>query len=408
MSITIEKEGRRHYIVGAPYAIKDTLRNAGCTWDPQRKCWWTGKQEIADRFAGREVKAQPREEVTGRSLEVIGRAEYKGRQYLVVWTGQTKYGTGWKLAFRDGSKVFWAGKDEQPQWVKQYQEPTTVGRILDFIKAKEAEKEAANKAAAVAKETAKLTSEQILETAKAEAEKVGVEVTGEAIGFTAREPVRVGDIRSNKKHGHVIVAAVGEYERYYHSEDECEDMDCFCGHYGWQESQQYWGVPVSEPQADREAREKREAEVKAKADAAEKAKTDYAAAKAEIPADYKMRHGAMLGGNWSIGEVTGTENPPPQPVKMAYERMAALLDERNYGETLSKAVLPDGRPVYRVDSIQYDDYRTTTWMPADVWESLARAEIAEQGITPEKAAEWLKSYRGCVGSELYEFAATLA
>lgn len=36
------------------------------------------------------------------------RAEYKGRTYLLRWTGRTKYGHRCKLAFLDGSKEFWA------------------------------------------------------------------------------------------------------------------------------------------------------------------------------------------------------------------------------------------------------------------------------------------------------------
>jgi hypothetical protein len=33
--------------------------------------------------------------------------EYKGRKYLLVWAGQTKFGQRAKLAFLDGSAEFW-------------------------------------------------------------------------------------------------------------------------------------------------------------------------------------------------------------------------------------------------------------------------------------------------------------
>lgn len=135
MTVTIEKIGRRHYIVGNTYPIKDQLRSAGCNWDPDRKQWWTGKSEVAERFAGKEV--------TGDDLRVIGRANYKGKEYYVVWTGPTKYGTGWKLAFKDGSKVFWAKGvfGETPMWTKRYEEPQTIGDLRAFAKRQQSRRE---------------------------------------------------------------------------------------------------------------------------------------------------------------------------------------------------------------------------------------------------------------------------
>ena len=34
-------------------------------------------------------------------------AKYKGRTYLLDWSGKTKHGPRAKLSFRDGSKSFW-------------------------------------------------------------------------------------------------------------------------------------------------------------------------------------------------------------------------------------------------------------------------------------------------------------
>jgi hypothetical protein len=50
--ITISKEGRRFYLVGNTYAIKDGLRSAGAHWDGDRKAWWTSKLDVAERFTG--------------------------------------------------------------------------------------------------------------------------------------------------------------------------------------------------------------------------------------------------------------------------------------------------------------------------------------------------------------------
>lgn len=48
MTITIQSEGRRHYLIGDTYPIKDAIRAAGCRFDGARKAWWTGKREVAE------------------------------------------------------------------------------------------------------------------------------------------------------------------------------------------------------------------------------------------------------------------------------------------------------------------------------------------------------------------------
>jgi hypothetical protein len=130
---TVKSEGRRHYILGNTFAIKDQLRSAGCKWDPDRRAWWTGKRDVADRFSGREIKSEPRPQETGLDLEVIGKASYKGKTYYVVWEGQTRLGHGWKLAFTDGSSVFWAKTENgEPTWVKRYQTSRTIREIKQY------------------------------------------------------------------------------------------------------------------------------------------------------------------------------------------------------------------------------------------------------------------------------------
>lgn len=49
--ITIEKKGRRHYLRGLPFALKDKAKDRGCKWDPDQRCWWTGKAEVATEIA---------------------------------------------------------------------------------------------------------------------------------------------------------------------------------------------------------------------------------------------------------------------------------------------------------------------------------------------------------------------
>ena len=48
--------------------------------------------------------------------------------------------------------------------------------------------------------------------------------------WTAGDPRRPGEIVSTKKHGWQLVIETSA--SYHHSETECEDQDCFCGHYG--------------------------------------------------------------------------------------------------------------------------------------------------------------------------------
>lgn len=72
------------------------------------------------------------------STKVVGRATYKGKPgYLVLWMGTTSRGEAVKLAFRDGSKVFWADR-ANVQIDKRYDEngyygPMTFGRIKQFV-----------------------------------------------------------------------------------------------------------------------------------------------------------------------------------------------------------------------------------------------------------------------------------
>ena len=139
--MTITKTGRRFYLTDLPYSLRHEAKSRGCRWDPDARAWWTGKQDVADEIHSRfgDAKPAPRTEITGRDLRVIGRADYKGRTYLLVREGQTRYGYGHKLAFRDGSKVFWAKGDVRV--TKRYEEPMTVGAIQDFADRMRAERE---------------------------------------------------------------------------------------------------------------------------------------------------------------------------------------------------------------------------------------------------------------------------
>lgn len=156
--MTITKEGRRHYISGNTYAIKDELREAGCHWDPERRAWWTSKADVAARFASKNSATgeRPQSQESPDSIRVVGRATYKGRTYYVRYIGHTKRGYAARLVTLDGKVDFWAtaaqphelagcsGNGDIAVMVKTYEpreyrgrtEYTTLGSIRRFIESR--------------------------------------------------------------------------------------------------------------------------------------------------------------------------------------------------------------------------------------------------------------------------------
>ena len=135
-TITVEKQGRRYYLRGDTYAVRNQLRDAGCRFDGAARAWWTGKRDVAERFAGnagdggvsdRGVSDRGSEGLSPES-RIVGRARYKSREYILVWEGQTRRGPACKLAFTDGSKVFWADAAEV-EVTKRYQSREYRGRV---------------------------------------------------------------------------------------------------------------------------------------------------------------------------------------------------------------------------------------------------------------------------------------
>lgn len=116
-------EGRRIYLSGNTYPIKDAINSAGGHWDSSRRMWWIGASKRGEIQAviDRSSQAPSRQEETGTSLKVKGKARYKGHLYYVLWNGMTSRGEAFKLAFRDGSKTFWANAQDVT-WEKRYQD----------------------------------------------------------------------------------------------------------------------------------------------------------------------------------------------------------------------------------------------------------------------------------------------
>jgi len=149
--LTIETQGRRHYILGNTFAVKDKLRDAGCKFDGAKRAWYTGKRDRAERLVQQlsgsdEPKSAPQNsDAPGRDGTVAGKAKYKGRTYYIagrVDRGRTRWddsveavtsrdGSRILLLFRDGSRKFWASRPDV-QVVKTYQRPQTIGRLQDL------------------------------------------------------------------------------------------------------------------------------------------------------------------------------------------------------------------------------------------------------------------------------------
>lgn len=101
MNISIQSEGRRHYIIGDTFPIRDSIKNAGCKWDPTRKAWWTGKKELAEKLATTSSDTAPAsdrsptpKEAPGEGAIVAGKATYKGKTYYIagrIDRGRTQY-----------------------------------------------------------------------------------------------------------------------------------------------------------------------------------------------------------------------------------------------------------------------------------------------------------------------------
>lgn len=130
-TITIEKVGRRFYIIGDTYPIKDEIREAGCRWDKERRAWWTGKADIASSFEG----APTQEESDYKSCLVCGVALYKGRRYYAASNrdGDTIISRSGKilLYFRDGSSKFWAVRSEV-RFERDYSRPRSIASLIEY------------------------------------------------------------------------------------------------------------------------------------------------------------------------------------------------------------------------------------------------------------------------------------
>ena len=72
---------------------------------------------------------------------------------------------------------------------------------------------------------------------------------------------------------------------------------------------------------------------------------------------------------------------------------------------LFRATLLDGRRIYCEVRSLSDQDNATCYLPEDEFGAYCLARMARLGIHHEVAIAWLEKHRGCVETELYEFAA---
>lgn len=149
MTITLQTVGRRVYLIGNTYPVKDQIKSGGGKWDADRKAWYVGVQRkaLAEELAGKAInglasQAQvERENGISTSARIIkGRAQYEGRAYYVLAVGHTAEGKRYvKLAFRDGSRVFWARNPEAVTVRTTYETPTSIDSLRAYAEHRRAE-----------------------------------------------------------------------------------------------------------------------------------------------------------------------------------------------------------------------------------------------------------------------------
>lgn len=65
---------------------------------------------------------------------VKGRANYKGRQYYILFEGETRRGYGLKLCYLDGSRSFWA-EPSLATVTKRFRKAVTIQYLNEYRKA---------------------------------------------------------------------------------------------------------------------------------------------------------------------------------------------------------------------------------------------------------------------------------
>ena len=219
----------------------------------------------------------------------------------------------------------------------------------------------------------------------------------ESFRRSGRQGPALGEVVTVKAR-HYLVVARGE--AYYHSEDDCEDNDCFCGRYGW--ITPYRARQVTESPDEGAAREARDLAAREETARAARLTADLARLRTPEPG-WVFYDGATVGGEWRVGEAVGVERPVAVPPRAEW----VTVDETEPDPT----PLREYARLYQTGEFRvlehgnYDDWRTALLIPPHLVDAYFAAEAARLRVTADAARAWLANYRGCVGSPLYEWVA---
>lgn len=125
-NITLQAEGRRIYVAGNSFPIKDAIKSAGGHWDGGRKQWWIGagkKEEIERAISATEAPVtqdgERAKETASDETQIRGKATYKGKTYFMMC--ESRDGESAKLTTLDGKIVFWAKRENGMEVIKRYE-----------------------------------------------------------------------------------------------------------------------------------------------------------------------------------------------------------------------------------------------------------------------------------------------
>jgi hypothetical protein len=113
-NLTMQADGPRLYILGSTYPLRTQLRSLGAHWDADRRAWWVGVakrpqvETLVAQLADGDASAQPTQtaHAPDPDARVLGRVRYQDREYY--WLATSHDGSRMLLAYRNGSRQFWA------------------------------------------------------------------------------------------------------------------------------------------------------------------------------------------------------------------------------------------------------------------------------------------------------------
>lgn len=143
--IDIKEIGGRFYIGGETYALRDQLRKLGCSWDQDRREWWTANADVAAKVRQLEPDAAHAGSGGGNeSRYIYGVGKYRGRSYYIaarrprdargkpeMVTAQD--GARMLLYFKDGSSQFWVNSGDV-EVTKTYRRSITIDAIQRYLR----------------------------------------------------------------------------------------------------------------------------------------------------------------------------------------------------------------------------------------------------------------------------------